>query len=123
VSTVIRLVALVLALAACKQASSVGKVAVGAGPVAALEAYCAIGDDPRCGQVYACATEWNNEIGLVEICVSDSTDIAEVEDRWGACELSPHERFDDLGHRCYWHCPAGKGCQGFNGCWCPPGAR
>ena len=98
----------------------VGKVLVGGPPVTAIEAYCAIGDDPRCGEVYACDTPAENEVGLVEICISDATPIDEAEAVYGPCELSPHERFDALGHRCYWHCDEGGGCNAYNGCFgCP----
>jgi len=113
-------VLVLLALTACDQAANVGKVIVAGGPVAGVEAYCAIADDARCGLVYACETEADNAIGLVEICVSDLTPVAEAEERFGPCELSPHERFDALGHRCWWDCGVGhRGCNAFSGCLCP----
>ena len=114
-----RLALLLLTLAACEQASNVGKVVVAGGPAAAIEAYCAVADDARCGLVFACEEPADNELGQIEICVSDTTDITEVEEKFGACVPSPHPRFEALGHRCLWRCPSQGGCQGFSGCWCP----
>ena len=107
-----------LALAACDQAVNVGKAAVGGGPVAAYEAYCAVADDARCGEVYACEEVAENELGQVELCVSDLTDIRDVEARFGPCALSHHERFDLLGHRCLWRCPSQAGANAYSGSYC-----
>ena len=117
----LRALVLVLALTSCDQALNVGKASVAGGPVAAAEAYCAIADDARCGQVYACELPADNELGQIELCVSDLTPIADVEAHFGPCALSHHERFDLLGHRCLWRCPSQAGANAYNGSFCPPG--
>jgi len=110
-----------IAIAACDQAVNVGKATVAGGPVAAYEAYCAINEDSRCGQVYACEAFAENELGQVELCVSDLTPIADVEAHFGPCALSHHERFDLLGHRCLWRCPSQAGANAYSGSFCVDG--
>jgi len=117
---------LCVALAACDQAVNVGKAAVGGGPVAAYEAYCAVADDARCGEVWACpdipSANPKNELGFLEVCVSDTQDIADLEAAVGSsCALSTHERFDLLGHRCAWRCPSQALANAYDGSWCPDG--
>lgn len=86
----------------------------------AADAYCKANPHLPCGKVYACATEADNPVGLVELCIPQFMDKSQAEALYGACELSPHERFDDA-NLCWWCCGPGctAGCNAYSGCFCP----
>lgn len=72
-----------------------------------------------CGKVYQFEAPASNELGHVEKCVTDEL-LALAVARYGAAQLSTHERFDQ-GNLCYWQCPSAKGCNAFDGCLCGEG--
>jgi predicted small secreted protein len=69
-----------------------------------------------CGHVYLCEQAAENALGHVEVCIDDDTDgqLELAERAYGACVPTP--RHQGL---CSYHCDGGKGCNGFDGCFCP----
>lgn len=96
-----------IALASC------AKLAEDAGGEAAEAIVCPT-DLINCGLVYVCEASAGNDLGHVEICVDDG-DLEAAEAVYGSCEPTP--RHQGL---CYYHCDGGRGCNAFNGCFCPP---
>lgn len=65
-----------------------------------------------CGQVFACATPADNELGVVELCIDvddQPGDLDVAESLYGTCEPTP--RHQGL---CIW-CPDGAGGNAFSG--------
>lgn len=108
---------MLMALVACDQASSVGGfVKSGGEEIAAAhgEIACLLYPE-KCGDVYMCEMEADNELGHVEICIQRDMVLEDIEAAVGECKPTPRH----VG-LCYWHCDEGAGCNAFSGCWCPP---
>lgn len=122
VGLVMLLAALFVALSGCTGADAF-QASTGETPMQFIERQCRE-NNLDCELVYAFPQTFDtNPLGAVEMCVRKD-DLAIAEALLGPGDISPDPRFDTwkaLGVQpvCWYQCPTAKGCNAYNGCFCP----